>query len=128
MNIKTLILAVTVLGATGSALAQEYIAPDPFVGTKSRAEVVAELDQARKDGSLDVLDHAYPSATQVAGTRTRDEVKAELADAKARGTLEVLDSVYPIIESAAQSKTRDEVRAELAEFQRTHPNQRSGNI
>lgn len=80
MNAKHLIAAVAVLAATGSAIAQEYVAPDAnFVSTKSRAEVVAELRQARADGSLDVSEYGYPVVQASSTLKSRDEVRAELA-------------------------------------------------
>lgn len=49
MNIKKLILAVTVLTATGAVFAQgPYAVDKPAASTKTRAEVIAELAQARK--------------------------------------------------------------------------------
>jgi hypothetical protein len=54
MNAKKLIAAVVVFAAAGSVFAQqtEFVAPDAnFVSTKTRAEVLAELEQAQANGT-----------------------------------------------------------------------------
>ena len=89
MSIKQLIAAVAVFAAAGSAFAERPYPPDePIMSTKSRAEVRAELEQARKDGLLmHSGEGAYmgewsrPGAHSVAGSRysgrMREEVRAE---------------------------------------------------
>lgn len=74
--------------AAGSAFAERPYPPDePVMSTKSRAEVRAELEQARKDGLLMhsgerayIDEWARPGAHGVAGSRysgrTREEVRA----------------------------------------------------
>ena len=115
MNAKHLIAAVTVLATTGgSAIAQEYVVPDAnFVSPKTRAEVVAELDQARADGSLNVHDNAYPVIPLTGTPRTRAEVVAEFDQARADGSLNVHDNAYPVIPLTDTPRTRAEVVAEL---------------
>ena len=54
-----------------------------FPSTKSRAEVLAELKQARQDGSMKVLAEGYIES--VPSTKTREQVMAELIAARARG-------------------------------------------
>jgi hypothetical protein len=85
MNAKHLVAAFAVLAATGSVFAQEFVAPDanyPVIknsGTpKTRAEVNAEIAQARADGTLHVKEATYPVHPVAAGTKTRTEVRAEL--------------------------------------------------
>lgn len=83
---------VTLLVASNCAFAQQTESVDPaanFVPTKTRAEVYAELVQAKADGSYYVLHQEYvdPAANFVS-TRTREEVLAELAKAKADGSLD----------------------------------------
>lgn len=79
MKTKQLIAAVAILAATGSVFAQqtEWIAADAnFTPGKTRAEVIAELNQAYADGTLATRDGA--DSVIVAGTnRSRDEVRAE---------------------------------------------------
>lgn len=81
MNAKYLIAAVTVLAATaGPALAQAPVAPDAdFVSSKTRAEVIAELQQARADGSLEYTEYSYPVLKANGDRKTRAQVRAELA-------------------------------------------------
>lgn len=85
MNILKIIAAAALVAATGSALAEASYPPEtPFVSTKTRAEVIAELKQASADGSLNTAASAYPVLQPVASTTTRAAVKAELkADLKA---------------------------------------------
>lgn len=79
MNIKKLIVTAAVFAAAGSAFAQqtEFVAADAnFTPAKTRAEVVAELNQAYADGTLATRDGQ--DTVIVANThRTREEVRAE---------------------------------------------------
>ncbi|MEO6352040.1 MAG: DUF4148 domain-containing protein [Burkholderiaceae bacterium] len=92
MKTRPLIAAVIALSAfatAGSALADRPSEEPIAVSTKSRAEVRAELDQARAEGLLmygdrdDLSNWSRPGmgAYGVAGSRysvrTRDEVRAE---------------------------------------------------
>ncbi|MEC4718114.1 DUF4148 domain-containing protein [Noviherbaspirillum sp. CPCC 100848] len=62
--------------------------------TKSRAEVRAEVEQARKDGTLRVSNSAdYPQPPATANTRTRAEVRAEAVQANRNGD-PAFDSIY----------------------------------
>jgi hypothetical protein len=83
MHAKQLIAVAAFLATAGAALAQqtEYVAADAnFVAGKTRAEVVAEVQQAQADGTLAVRDDQYP--VMVAGSqRSRDEVRAEARQA-----------------------------------------------
>jgi hypothetical protein len=51
---------------------------DSAVSTKSRAEVRAELEQARRDGSMRVWSDSYNPALAARSLKTRAEVRAEL--------------------------------------------------
>jgi hypothetical protein len=90
MNAKKLIVALSLLAA-GSAFADDmnypYVKFDDFQSTKTRAEVMAELQQARADGSYVVGGNEYkaPDAHFVS-TKTRAQVLAELQDAQRDGT------------------------------------------
>jgi anti-sigma28 factor (negative regulator of flagellin synthesis) len=122
MNAKHLIAAVTVLAATGSVLAQEFVEPGVnFVSTRTRAEVVAELKQAQADGTYLVLDTEYPIIKQAGTPRTRAEVLAELKQAQDDGSYYVNDVSYPVIPTATASRSRDEVRTELDAHRKAHP-------
>jgi hypothetical protein len=80
MNAKKLIAAVAVFAAAGSAFAIDGETPveqKNFVSSKSRADVMAEIAQARAQG-MPVGGEAYPAAPMIANTgRTRAEVSAE---------------------------------------------------
>jgi hypothetical protein len=96
MNVKNLIAAVAVLSATGSVFAQtgEYIEPAPSVSTKTRAEVIAELNQAYADGTLNVPEYGYPVVQATGTPKTRDEVRAELTEHLRTHADGTADSVY----------------------------------
>lgn len=72
----TLAFAATAAVAATAARASEYTEVPPFVGTLSRADVRAELDQSRRSGSNPWADNHDPLAT-FQGQRTRDEVTSE---------------------------------------------------
>lgn len=81
MNVKQLIAAVAVLAATGSAFAQqtEFVAPDAnFMSSKSRAEVMAELNQAQAQGVLATREDTYPVIDKQATMRSSADVRAEV--------------------------------------------------
>ncbi|WP_076591360.1 DUF4148 domain-containing protein [Herminiimonas arsenitoxidans] len=54
-----------------------------FASTKTRAEVKAELQQAREKGLLATTDSDYPKLPVVTSSKTRAQVKAELEQSKA---------------------------------------------
>ena len=144
-------LAISTLIA-GQAFAADTSSAD--IG-KTRAQVQAELVQARATGDItapDQLSIAYTSRTGAkmneifparyaavapVSTKTRADVIAELAEARRTGDImastettinfgnttaaklnEVFPSRYPAV-AAVPTKTRAEVRTELAEAQRT---------
>ncbi len=82
MNIKKISAAVVMLSLAGAALAEApYPADSKFVSTKTRAEVVAELQQARANGELAINDATYPEkdiASAPVSTKTRAQVMEEL--------------------------------------------------
>ena len=89
---KTLIAAaaLALLGST-AAFAQEAT-PDTWQqvqATKSRADVQAELAQARKDGSIKFGGAGYIETLQ--STRSRAELRAEVAQARASGELDAIN-------------------------------------
>jgi hypothetical protein len=81
MNAKQLMMTVAMCVSTGFVFAQAREAVSPaagFVGSKSRAEVKAEVAQARSEGTLIVKDDTYPIVNQQMGNRSRAEVRAEM--------------------------------------------------
>src|SRR5688572_32740131 len=91
MNITRLSLPLAGLLVSAAAVAvegtQDFDTPAP--STRTRAEVKAELAEARAAGQLASPGEAYGGfrGAQVASTRSRDEVRAELAAARAAGEL-----------------------------------------
>lgn len=89
-------IALSALVTAGSAFADRPYPPDEpaAMSTKSRADVRAEIEQARQDGTLNMSENdsynvwnrsnAGMGAQGVAGARysglTREEVKAELKE------------------------------------------------
>jgi hypothetical protein len=101
MNTKKLIAAVAIFAAAGSSFAAEVTEGvwPAFTSTKTRAEVVAELQQAKADGSYALAHQQYqgqvPGAdTQIASTKTRAEVVAELEAAQADGSYALAHQEY----------------------------------
>lgn len=92
---------VMIAGVSSSALADDKWLgnrgsnwEDHVKSTKSRAEVRAELEEARKNGTLQVSNGAfYPQQPQVVQGRTRAEVRAEAVQANREGN-DMFDSIY----------------------------------
>ncbi|WP_211453296.1 DUF4148 domain-containing protein [Collimonas antrihumi] len=79
MNAKQLIAGLAILAAAGSAMAVTPYPPEtPFVSTKSRADVQAELLQAQKDGSLAVARNQYPVIAAASKPASRAEVVSHI--------------------------------------------------
>lgn len=98
MNAKKLIAAVAVFAAANSALAAEWVEFTNVTSTKTRAEVMAEMKQARDDGSYaaarqEYVEPAAAVATAPAG-KTRAQVQAELAQSVADGSYAALHQEY----------------------------------
>lgn len=112
MRIHTLIATIAVLGSTSSVFAQQstypYVDFTGFQSTRTRAEVMAELDQSKASGEYAVSNHEYPApGRNFNSTRSRAEVIAELEQAKADGTYAQNDfeSEYPVMRHAAGANT-----------------------
>ncbi len=140
--------------AISTLIAGQAYAADADIG-KTRAQVQAELVQARATGDITAPDQlsidytgrtgakmneVFPAryaAKAPVSTKTRADVIAEMAEAKRTGNVmasaqvaidfgsttaakmnEIFPSRYPAV-ATAQVKTRAEVRTELAEAQRT---------
>lgn len=129
MNIKKFSAAVLMLSLAGAALAEAPYPDDTkFVSTKTRAEVVAELQQARANGELQINDATYPDksiASATVSTKTRAEVIDELKQARANGELPINDATYPdkaIVSAQVSTKTRAQVVEELKQYRQAHAN------
>jgi Domain of unknown function (DUF4148) len=96
MNTRTVITtlsAALTLAFAGHALAQEATVDTASFGTsKSRAEVQAELAQARAAGQLIGNEADELRAAPQPGTRSRADVTAETRDAAASGELKALNA------------------------------------
>lgn len=76
MNRKTLAAALVLAASAGSALADDItIDSKPFVSTKSRAEVQAELQQFQRAG-VNPWAQDYNPLQSFTGTKTRAQVSA----------------------------------------------------
>lgn len=137
-------LALSSIVGIGTAFADSYSDGSNMTGGKTRAEVRAELDQARAAGQLPKGDlmwsESAQSATELgaqgpAGSRysgkTRQEVKAELAQAISEGFKPMTGDVG--YSDAALSlgnnnpvsvRTRQEIRQETIDFFKAHPEAR----
>lgn len=92
MNAKKLITAAAIFAATGSAFAAEWVDFSDFKSTRTRAEVMAELqaDQGRTAANTEYVE----PAAGFASTRTRAQVMAELRQSQADGSYAVLHQEY----------------------------------
>lgn len=70
--------------------------PEHFKSSKSRSEVAAEVDAARRDGTLLRMFTYQPAPRSTpAVTKTRGEVAAEVDAARTDGTLERMFTYQP---------------------------------
>jgi Domain of unknown function (DUF4148) len=127
MNVtRILIPALSTLFAAGSALAQEGTQDfqNGSLSSKTRAEVIAELHQARSAGSFDRAGDSYGTfpATAIASTRSRSDVQAELAAAQRARALDSRNYAASYgsfrLGEISSTRSREEVRAELNQAQR----------
>lgn len=120
MAINQLAAALVLTVLSGSVLANAPTATSSASTPKTRAQVVAELQQARANGEISVGDADYPYQPKFVSTKTRAEVVAELVRARANGELNVGDADYPRLPVFVSTKTRAQVQAELVEYNK-HP-------
>jgi Domain of unknown function (DUF4148) len=104
--------AAVALAFAGGAFAQDatYPYPQTEASSKTRAEVMAELKQARADGTLQTTEGNWPQVAFVS-TKTRADVMAELKQARADGALHTGEGALPQT-AFVSTKTREAVRAE----------------
>lgn len=123
-NASILAAAALLVATTSSAFAQEYVAPDAgFVSTKTRAEVSAELQEARADGSRLMQNTEVVNFASAQSTKSRAEVRQELVSAQADGiaSTQLVDGMYPVMASQSAGKSRAEVLAELEAYRAQNP-------
>ena len=88
MNTKQIAAGLLFFSVIGSAMAESVYPPEnQAVSHKTRAEVIAELKQARANGELIVNDQ-YPVEVQHRSTVTRQAVIEELKQAKRDGSVD----------------------------------------
>ncbi|MED5619476.1 DUF4148 domain-containing protein [Ideonella sp. BN130291] len=91
---KKLSIAALMMVVAGAALADD-ITPDTYrdaVATKSRAQVLAERDQAKRDGTINAWSTRYNPLSFSKSLKTRDQVVAELKAAQASGEYAAMNS------------------------------------
>jgi hypothetical protein len=94
MKTLTVALASLMMAAAGAAFADD-ITPDHSAdvsSVKTRAQVQAELAQAKADGSIKVWSTTYNPLTKFQSTKTRQQVVAELQAAREDGEYATLNS------------------------------------
>jgi len=94
---RTLLAAALAIAAVGPVAAQEADS-DAWMNvtsTKTRAQVQAELTQARADGSIKVLSLGYLPSIPEASSKSRAEVVASVKAARRSGELDrILAEAY----------------------------------
>ena len=92
MKFSTLFAAAATVLAAAGAHAQEatYELPQPVTSQTTRAAVMAELAQARANGTLQVTEWDRQAATPSVSMRSRAEVQAEARAAVASGASQAL--------------------------------------
>ena len=112
---KTIVSALMISLSLVAGAAQAAHADAP--SSKTRAQVITELQEARTQGLLSRGELDYPpAALQPSSSMSRQEVQAELAAARKAGTLSRGDLDYPPETAAYSSKTGAEVLTELAAY------------
>ncbi|HYD94375.1 MAG TPA: DUF4148 domain-containing protein [Noviherbaspirillum sp.] len=115
MNTKNLIIAASLFAAAGSVLAENiapYVDQTQFTGTRTRAEVIAELNSETADEKL-ARRAEYVDQARFVGTKTRAEVLAELESEYAADRYAGTRSPeYVEHAKFVSTRSRDEVRKE----------------
>lgn len=104
MNTSTKILSSALIAIASLSAASAFAGDNDYPGvqtnsvsTLTRAQVQAELQQAKREGTLFQSDDSYPVLqAQNAGNKTREQVKAELLTAEQQHSYSVrVDNSYP---------------------------------
>ncbi len=106
------IVSAAALLSAGVQAQEATVEPAPAVSQKTRAQVLAELAQARADGSIKAVSAGYIEPAK--SVRTRAEVLAEVRNAKANGEYAALNSetVDPV--AVQQLLARNQAATQLA--------------
>ncbi len=121
MNAKLLFAATVVVSAIATLASTTVLAADAPLTPLTRAQVSAEFEQARANGTLQRTDHDAYTADQAArSTRTRASVVAELAAAQPNPAWADHNSSFDaaLLSAArpfASTVTRAQVKAETLE-------------
>src|SRR4051812_36589824 len=113
MNPKQILIAtiaVASLTSAGLVSAQEATQAAWPESTRTRAEVQADLVQARRDGSIKAASVTYGQPAR--STLSREAVRDELAQAQRDGSIKVRSLAYG--QPASSTLSREEVRADVA--------------
>jgi hypothetical protein len=116
MKTKNMLVAAVLFSAAGlTAFSINASASDVATG-KTRAQVNAELTQARADGWNPMNDEEYVHQVPFKSTKTRAQVKAELIQARQDGwTPSDDDERFTVVPPFKSTRTRAEVKAELVQ-------------
>jgi hypothetical protein len=119
MKTKQLIAVLALTAATGAVFAQSTTGSESLA-PKTRAEVIAQLQQASAQGQLltSYTDYPFTVASNTTSV-SRADVKADVAKAQRSGQLLVSSSDYPFKPTVTENKTRAEVKAELRQARNT---------
>lgn len=109
--VSALMISATVFAGAASAADSS---------TPTRAQVLAELQQAKEAGLISNGEEAYPVAISAAKTKDRAQVQEELAAAIASGQISTGEQAYPLTAATGSSKTRAQVKAELFDYASSH--------
>ena len=123
MRIKSFIAAGAILITAGSAFADvvDGVAPDAsFKSTLSRAQVVAQLRQARANGEIQ-MGELYGSQVQnFHSIKSRAQVAGEVKREQASGGMVLAELYGEQPASVASTRTRQAVHAEAVAFAKNH--------
>lgn len=102
-------VATVVVGLFGTQVALAQQAPG-----KTRAQVTAECDAARKAGTVVEGECQYEMPTKAGATKTRGQVRTECDAARKAGKVTEGECQYEMPGTPAWTKTRAEIKAECA--------------
>jgi hypothetical protein len=93
MKSKFVVFSLFAISLAGSALADAGNYPEPYLAKsegpgRSRAEVIAEVMQARREGKLEFAENEFPSSVHSVSSKSRAEVIAEWKEAQRLGLLQ----------------------------------------
>jgi hypothetical protein len=118
MKTKNMLVAAVLISAAGLSAFSISASADETATGKTRAQVRAELIQARAAGfnpNSEALDVYYPQPTQSQSTVTRAQVRAELIQARAAGFDPSSEEPEIFGKPFHSTRTRAEVKAELVQ-------------